>query len=120
MDPLYRFVVRRHRELLVVLALATVFFAWHARGIRFDGSVESLLPADDPSSRYYAEVRATFGSDEVGVVGLLADDVFAKPALETIDRLTKAIQKIDGVEKVVSLTNATDPVKDVFEPPLLI
>ena len=120
MDPLYRFVVRRRREILVVLALATAFFAWHAREIRFDGSVESLLPADDPSSRYYAEVRATFGSDEVGVVGLLADDVFTKPVLETIGRLTKAIQKIDGVEKVVSLTNATDPVKDVFEPPLLI
>jgi predicted RND superfamily exporter protein len=61
MDPLYRFVVRRRRELIVVLALATAFFAWHAREIRFDGSVESLLPADDPSSRYYAEVRATFG-----------------------------------------------------------
>ena len=120
MNRLYPFVVRRHRAILVAIALATAFFAWHARDIRFDGSVESLLPADDPSNRYYAEVRKLFGSDEVGVVGLLADDVYAKPVLETIDRLTKAIGKIDGVEKVISLTNATDPVKDVFEPPLLI
>jgi uncharacterized protein len=120
MERLYDLVVNRHRAVLAALLLATVFFARHAIDIRFDGSVESLLPGDDPGIRYYAGVRETFGSDEVGVIGVLADDVLAKPVLETIDRLTKAIEALDGVEKVVSLTNARDPVVDVIEPPLLV
>ena len=65
-------------------------------------------------------VRATFGSDDVGVVGVQARDLFAAQTLEKIARVTDAIAKIDGVERVLSITNAVDPAADVFDPPRLL
>src|SRR5262249_37554912 len=60
------------------------------------------------------------GSDDVGVVGVQAQDLFAKETLEKIASITDAISKIDGVERVLSLTNAVDPAADVFNPPPLL
>src|SRR5690606_38249920 len=97
-----------------------VFFAWHARETRLDASVETLLAEGDADKAYYDEIRRLFGSDEIGVVGVITDDVYRPETLEKIRRLTDEIAAIDGVAEVVSLTNAVDPVADVLDPPPLI
>ncbi len=120
MERLYLLVVNRPKTLLILLFLLTCAFGLYAKDIRLDSSVESLLSQDNPDSRYYAEVRQLFGSDEVGVVGLLADDIYTADVLRRITRLTEALEKIEGVQEVLSLTNAVDPIADVVEPPLLV
>lgn len=120
MEQLYRHIVNRPREILLCVMLLTGFWAYYARHMRLDSSVESLLPQHDPEHRYYAEVRRLFGSDEVGVVGVVTDNVYTPEVLHKIKRLTEAIGKVDGVEGVLSLANAVDPVADVVEPPLLM
>ena len=120
MERLYLLVVNRPRTLLVLLFLLTGVFGWYAKDIRLDSSVESLLSQDNPDSRYYAEVRRLFGSDEVGVVGLLADDIYTTEVLRKIRRLTVALESIEGVQEALSLTNALDPIADVVEPPPLV
>ena len=120
MERLYLLVVNRPKTLLVLLFLLTCVFGWYAKDIRLDGSVESLLSRDNPASQYYAEVRQLFGSDEVGVVGLLAEDIYTTAVLHKIARLTATLGSIEGVQEVLSLTNAVDPIADVVEPPLLV
>ena len=120
MERLYLLVVNRPKTLLILLFLLTGVFGWYAKDIRLDSSVESLLSQDNPDSQYYAEVRQLFGSDEVGVVGLLAADIYTAEVLRMIRRLTEALEKIEGVQEVLSLTNAVDPIADVVEPPLLV
>lgn len=120
MERLYLLVVNRPKTLLVLLFLLTCVFGLYAKDIRLDSSVESLLSQDNPDSQYYAEVRRLFGSDEVGVVGLLADDIYTADVLHKITRLTEALEKIEGVQEVLSLANAVDPIADVVEPPLLV
>ena len=120
MERLYLLVVNRPRTLLTLLFLLTCVFGVYAKDIRLDSSVESLLSQDNPDSRYYAEVRRLFGSDEVGVVGLLADDIYTTEVLRKIRRLTDALESIEGVQEVLSLTNALDPIADVVEPPPLV
>jgi predicted RND superfamily exporter protein len=78
------------------------------------------LPKGDESVAYYDQVRATFGSDDVGVVGVLAPDLFATSTLEKIHRVTLELGKIPGVETVLSLTNTVDVGADVFTPPKLL
>ena len=114
------FVVGRPKLVLSLVLLASVLLGFFAADVRIDGSVESLLSQDDADSRYSREARRVFGSDEVGVVGVLADDVYAPQVLRTIARLTERLAAIKGVDEVLSLTNAVDPIADVIDPPRLI
>jgi predicted RND superfamily exporter protein len=88
--------------------------------LRIESSVESMLPADDPGVAFYQETRRLFGGDDVGVVGLRAEDVFAAATLERIDAVTRALAKLEGVERVLSITNMVDVAADVFTPPKLL
>jgi hypothetical protein len=120
MDSFARFMVRRPLVFVVVNLFLALLLGFYALRIRIESSIESMLPAGDPAVAYYDEVRATFGSDDVAVVGILADDLFATPTLEKIARITDALAAIGGVERVVSITNAVDPAADVFDPPRLL
>ncbi len=120
MEAFARWIVRH--PLLTVLAnlLVTAGLGVYASRIRIENSLESVFPAGDPELKYYEDVRATFGSDDVAVVGVQAQDLFATETLGKIARVTDAIARIDGVERVLSLTNAVDPAADVFNPPRLL
>ena len=120
MEQIYRLIVNRPKSILLILVLLTGFFAYHARHIRYDTSIESLLPDDDPENQYYREIRTLFGSDEVGVIGLIAENIYTPEILQKIQQLTQEIEKIDGVKNVLSLSNAVDPIADVTDPPLLM
>ena len=101
------------KSILFFLFLLTGFFAFHARHIHLDSSVESLLPKDDPEKQYYEGIRQLFGSDEIGVIGVVADNVYTPQVLQKIKRLTNEIQKIPEVKDVISLTNAPDVITSV-------
>jgi predicted RND superfamily exporter protein len=101
--------------LLITLLLAEK--AWH---FRFDSSVENLYDQNDPNKKYYEQVRARFGGDDMGVIGIVADNVYTPKTLEKIRRITGEVEKIDGIERVESLTNVPDPIADITNPPPLI
>ena len=109
-ERLYTLIVNKPKQILVALLVLTGLFAYPALSVRFDSSVDSLLPGNDPERHYYAGVRQVFGSDELGIVGLIADNIYTQEVLHKIRRLTQAIEQVEGVEKVLSLTNAPDPV----------
>ncbi|MCS6925954.1 MAG: hypothetical protein NZ578_08650, partial [Candidatus Binatia bacterium] len=92
-----RWITEHPKSVLALVLLLTAFFASSARQIRFEGSVDSLLPADDPEKRYYQEARRLFGSEEVGVLGLVTTDVYTPRVLEKIRRLTEEISQIPEV-----------------------
>lgn len=111
----------RHALVLVgANLLITAVLGMYAVRIRIESTIASVLPAGDPEVSYYDNVRATFGSDDVGVIGIRTDDLFATSTLEKIARVTDAVSRLPGVERVLSITNAVDPAVDVFEPPLLL
>jgi hypothetical protein len=108
-------------KLTLLLGLAiTTFLAWHAAHLRIDSSVQNLYAQNDPNKKYYDEVSAVFGTDDMAVIGLVADNVYAPATLAKIKRLTAEVEQLDGVERVKSLTNVPDPLTDILNPPLLI
>jgi len=117
MDRIYRFIIHRPWPILLVVGLGTLFFAYHARNIRIDSSIESLLPQDDPEKQYYNEVRRLFGSEDVAVIGIITDNVYTPQTLEKIKRLTEDFRKIPEVKNVFSLTNAPDIVAKILGEP---
>lgn len=113
-------VVRYPRAAVAICLLATLLCALAARHVRIEASMSSILRADDPGVRYYDAVRTAFGSDDIAVVGVRADDIFAPETLTKIARVTDQLAALQGVERVLSLTNTVDPAADVFNPPPLL
>jgi len=120
MEQVYHLVVYKPKSVLFLILLLTGFFAYHARHIRLDSSVDGLLPKEDPEKHYYNEVRQLFGSDEIGVIGLITDNIYTAAVLQKIKRLTEEIGKIPQVKSVVSLSNAQDIIASVAEEQALL
>jgi predicted RND superfamily exporter protein len=111
----------RHPGAVLLLNLAlTALLGFFALQVRIESSLSSVLPAGDPQIAYYAKVRETFGSDDVAVIGVRAEDIFATSTLEKIARVTDAVAKVKGVQSVASITNAPDPAEDVINQPRLL
>ncbi len=114
MDSVYRLVIHRPRLILFLIAALTVFFAFHARHIQIDSSLDSLLPDNDPERQYYNDVVRLFGSENVAVIGILADNIYTPQTLQKIQRLTDEFRKIPEVKSAFSLTNAPDIIAKVI------
>lgn len=112
---LIHLIVYRPTVLVALLACITAFFAYHARQIDYDSSIESLLPQDDPERAYYEQVIQQFGNDEAGIIGLIADDVYTPAVLEKLKRITEALQEVPEVQGVRSLANAEDIIQSVAQ-----
>ena len=87
---------------VLVSAIATV----GALRTHIDYSAESFLPRENPIMKLSRQVQASYGTGNSEIVVLYADDVFAPDTLNEIRALTAALQGVEGVTKVVSLTNA--------------
>ena len=88
MERFYLLVVGWPKTLLSILLGLTCIATLFAKDIRFDSSIDGLLGRNEPARRYYDGVRDLFGSDEVAVVGVVADDIYTETTLSLIRRLT--------------------------------
>jgi predicted RND superfamily exporter protein len=62
------------------------------------------MVANDPARKLYEQAKRRFGSDNLTVVLVKADDVFTPDALRAVARLTEGLERLDGVSRVESLT----------------
>ncbi len=92
----------------LVAATQLVDFRTGDPKLRIDASADRLLPEADASREFYDRVRKTFGSDETLLIALVGDDVFTTESLQRVDRLTRRLEKVDGVHHVLSLMNAVN------------
>ncbi|MGO9268149.1 MAG: MMPL family transporter [Candidatus Binataceae bacterium] len=115
-----RLVVQWPKLTVLLALLITAFLGAQARHFRLDFAAEKLYDQNDPNKQYDDAIRARFGSDDMGIIGVVADDVYATSTLEKIKRLTAAVENVDGVDHVESLTNVPDYLADLTNPPLLI
>src|SRR3989454_12066181 len=113
MDAFAAWLARHALAVVAANVVVTAVLGLYALHIRIENSLESMLPAGDPKVAYYNATRALFGSDDVGVIGVRADDVFAPSTIEKIARVTDALAKVPGVESVLSITNVVDPFANV-------
>jgi predicted RND superfamily exporter protein len=75
--------------------------------LRIDPALNQLLPDDDPSRRLYDGLVERFGSDDVLVLALEVEDVFRTSVLRRLERITRALEALDGVDRVLSLASAS-------------
>lgn len=76
-----------------------------------DTSAEGLMVEKDPSKVYYEEVKRKFGSDNLTILLVKADDVFTTPVLGLVQWMTAELLNTPGVSRVESLTTVNN-IKD--------
>ncbi len=86
-----------------LFALITIALAAQIPRLQIDASNEGFMLEQDPERHYYDRIKSVFGSDELTVVMVTAEDVFTPPALAAIQRISDALERVDGVSRVDSL-----------------
>jgi len=103
---LFRLPVRWPRATLAALAAITLAAGVVASGVRIDSAIETLLPEHNEERRFVDEIHEEFGDEEITVVAVFADDVFAPATLAKVADLSTKFAAIDGVREVTSLATA--------------
>ncbi len=115
----YARAVTRHAVLVLVLCGAATLlaltqiidFRTGRLRLEIDTAMEQMLPSDSESRTFYDRVRRMFGNDDTLLLVIhRPDGVFTTEVLAAIARLTKRVEAVDGVESVLSLSNAPNVI----------
>jgi len=100
------FIIRNRFWLLIAIGLLTIFSGYEATKVQLTYDFAKVIPNDDPDFIEYIKFKKMFGEDgNVLVVGVQNSKLFEKDFFNDWYKLSNDVQKISGVEKVVSLGN---------------
>ena len=105
-ERLIRLLLRRRWVVLAVALLVTVLAAVSVSSLNFDNTVETWFLEGDPDLAVYDHFTATFKADQIIVVGLFADDVFASDVLAAVNRISTAAATLRFADRVQSVTRS--------------
>jgi len=98
--------VARPRTAIVLLLLATVVLSAGITRLRVDTDVTRDLPQHIPAKRLYDRMQKLFPSREMVVVGIEDESLFTPAGIARLDRLTRRLEALPGVDSVLSPTSA--------------
>lgn len=93
---------------LILLAVMTAGSGAAIFHLRIDPSMESLFNKTSKEYALYREYSEKYGSDQLVAVAMDTEDVFKLRNLVLLKTLTEEIERLPGVERVLSLANAMD------------
>jgi hypothetical protein len=109
-----RFLVRRSTAwltVLVVLLLSAASLLFASR-VQRDDDVLAFLPRSNPEVGVFYDVSHRFGSLDIAIVGIGADDVLAPDFLTRLRAVTKRLNETEGIGYAMSLANLEDFTAD--------
>ena len=93
-------------QLIIFITLLTALFSLSLKNLAYEGNYRIWFDEDSKIIKEYDHFRNTFSGDDTFVIAFEDDEgIFNQKAINTILKLTKTFQKIEGVQKVDSLTN---------------
>ena len=108
MKRFFEIIVNHPRKVLLLCALATVYFLIQIPRIPIETDLKKWLPEGNLEVEYYDEVRDSFGLTSRAVIAVEHEGpggVFNPTTLELVATLTEAVKELDGVfeDDVISL-----------------
>lgn len=115
MHLLAHFLVRRATAwatvfIVFILSIASLYFASR---VDRDDDVLAFLPRQNPEVGIFYDVSKRFGSLDVALVGIEADDVLTPDFLQRLKNVTKKLNETDGIGHTMSLANIEDFAPDL-------
>jgi hypothetical protein len=108
MDALIRFIIVRRYHVLVGVGAITLFLGFFSLRVQLDQNPEHLIFQNDPEYPLLKAFFEEFGYDEILVAAYSADDVLQDENIESIRTITREVQELPAVDRVISLANAED------------
>jgi len=107
------FIIRFRIFLLVLLAAVTGLMAYYATKVQLTYEFASAVPDDNPEYIAYQNFRKQFGEDgNMLVVGVQTDKFFDATFFNDYRILEQQLEKVKGVENILSVPTAINLVKD--------
>ena len=110
MDRYFRFITQRYKLTLILIIVATIPFGYFFAKQKFVDHIEVYFEKDDPNIAYYKEFKNIFGNEETVVIAFNNTDVFTNENIKFIQDITDSLEKIEGMQRVLSLTNIELPM----------
>lgn len=117
---IFGFVVYHPLPVILLVVIASFYFAVPIPHVDFSASSDTLMVKDDPDQLFFDKVKRIFGDDQISVICVIAPEgIYNKRVFDTLEWMTKKLEEIDGVDEVVSLINirniSGEHVKAVYE-----
>lgn len=108
LNNLYKKLILDHPWLCLAATLAIVgFFCFQIPKFKLDASADSLVLENDQALRYYRHIASQYDSNDYLVLTYTPHkDLFSKPSLAILKRISSDLQSLKGVESVFSILNA--------------
>ncbi len=106
----------RHRVAVVVAySLLTVSMLGAALRVEVKTVFDDLLPRNHPYIQVHERIKQTFGGSNLVSIMLEVDrgDIFSRPVLEKIQKVTKDLQQVDGVNQFQIISLAAKKLKEI-------
>jgi predicted RND superfamily exporter protein len=100
----------RRRRLLTIFSVLvlTVIFGLISVRMKVNNDYDTWLPENDPITILYKKVNKLFSASGVVLVVLDLGDVFTPESLDRIRKVTESLEGVEGVFNVLSLSNVLD------------
>ena len=109
-------ILRNKIILLCVLAAITLFWGYHARNVEMSYEHSSLIPKKDPAFKDYQQFVEVFGEEgNLIIIGIQDSAFFQIDRFRNWEKLSQQLSEVEGVENLLSVTNAYNLVKNTEE-----
>ncbi|ACL03972.1 Putative uncharacterized membrane protein [Desulfatibacillum aliphaticivorans] len=88
---------------IALFACVTIFFAAHIPHLGFRTSIYDLAVEDLPSTQYYEKFKKEFGSEEVLLVVVRAENLFSPESFQSLEAISNELSGLLGVRRLISL-----------------
>ncbi len=105
MKNLATLIVKQKWFVLAVMVLLTGFFGYQLKFLEVDSNIVDALPKSDPAVKLFHDVGERFGSNQIGLIIVEAENVFEESTLNHIVQVTDSLTEMEGVLSVTSITN---------------
>ena len=108
MSGYWRWVLKQSIWVLLLLGAVSALLLPALDDLEINTAPSTLILADSPANLFHQKTRRIFGNDEVLLIGLTVDNLLQPDTLSSIRQVTRDIETIPGVRRVLSLTNTLD------------
>ena len=107
MNKIFQFILQR--PVLVMVCIVAIFFAAASglKNFKLDASSDALVIEGDEAFKVYRETGEIFGSSDFLIIVFTPNsDVFSPDSLSTIKNLDNQLEKLPGVQSVLTILDA--------------
>jgi uncharacterized protein len=107
-----KLILKYRLPLLLILAAATGFMAYHASKVELSYDFSRAIPINNLKYKTYQEFRKKFGEDgNLLVIGIQTDKLFEEKLFNAYASLQRSLKKVKGVDDIIAVPSAINLIK---------